>query len=684
MQSGKSCPKCGRPVPPDAPFGHCPNCLLGVGFAAQPESLPDATSTRVGDYELVEPIGHGAMAVVYKARQVSLNRIVALKMLNAHSSAFPALATRLKLEAEATANLHHPHIVTVYEVGEHEGQPFFSMELIEGTGLDNIMRAEGFPLSDGEESANAKRRGREAAIARLLSKLAWAVDHAHKHGVLHRDLKPANVLIDARGEPHLTDFGLAKVLHSESCTATLPGTVLGTASYMSPEQATGHTERVSTASDIYGLGATLYHMLTGRPPFKADTPETTLHQVIHEPAAPPVALNPSVDRDLATICMKCLEKAPQNRYSSAQALAEDLERFLRCEPIEARRPRASERIWRWCRREPKLAGLTAGVLFLLAAIGILTFVLYTREKIRRQQTLLTLTALVQSTLRDWAESHVRLDPHELALLCAEGSPAKGTELTVGVYESGEDPIRLAKKLYPLLIGLQRALREEDLIFGLRIYKSQETALEGFKKSEVDILRLTAAAYARIKDEHPEVSLVPLAQQQPSLQGAIFTRTDSGITRVEQLKGRTLVCPEPESRLGYDPAKAFLAEAGCCTTDFSLITTTKSRTLISAVFNKQFDAGVHPLGEIELAIKAGYALRIVASFESPGSVWVATPKLESLDAVKTNLTRMRSDVLAGLGFLRFEKLDGSLQEDLKKKMEAARRFDEPKYRKGKED
>jgi serine/threonine protein kinase len=281
---------------------------------------PGANGGRsFGDYEILAEIGRGGMGVVYRVRQKSLNRIVALKMLLPGSLPTAADLQRFKTEAESTAGLRHRNIVTVHEVGESDGSHFYSMDFIDGVSLSQRLSAGPLP-------------GRVAA--RYVETVARAIQHAHEHDILHRDLKPSNILIDQQDEPHITDFGLAKRMSADR-GQTRTGSVLGTPGYMAPEQAGGRIKELGPATDVYGLGAILYECLTGRPPFHAESPMDTMMQVLERDPAPPSLLNPNIDHDLETICLKCLQKDPADRYSSAAALADDLRRFLDGDPISA-------------------------------------------------------------------------------------------------------------------------------------------------------------------------------------------------------------------------------------------------------------------------------------------------------------------------------------------------------------
>jgi TolB-like protein/predicted Ser/Thr protein kinase len=353
------CTKCGADVLEDAPQGSCSACLLetGLGLLSDDAAAPQSATpllAEFGDYELLQEIGRGGQGVVYRARQKSLNRTVALKVIGLGHWATTAHLKRFRQEAEAAASLDHPRVVPIYEVGEQDGACYFSMKFVEGGQLDKVLAGQPMP-------------GRKAA--ELIAKLARTVQYAHEHGILHRDIKPGNVLLDRDGEPNLTDFGLARLIETDS-TITRTMEVLGTPSYIAPEQAAGGNAPLTAATDVYGLGTVLYQLLTGQPPFAGGTTFETVRLVLESSPRKPRLWNPKVDRELETICLKCLEKDPQRRYSSALALAEDLERWLTHLPIRARRSGIITRNRKWVRRNPAIAVLAA--LLLLAAAALAT------------------------------------------------------------------------------------------------------------------------------------------------------------------------------------------------------------------------------------------------------------------------------------------------------------------------
>src|SRR5216110_666718 len=378
------CGKCGAKIFSDAPKGLCIACVLEKALGVEAETLvatvvdpglaeqlarDEATGAppvkiaahagellgELGDYELLEVVGRGGQGVVFRARQKSLNRIVALKVISLGQWASTAHLKRFRLEAEAAASLDHPGIVPIHEVGERDGSCYFSMKFVEGGQLDEVARREPMPI----------RRAVE-----LIAKVARTVHYAHEHGILHRDIKPGNILLDAKGEPHLTDFDLARLVETES-TVTRTKEVLGTPSYMAPEQAVGNNAAVSSATDVYGLGAVLYQLLTGHPPFAGGTTYETIKLLEDTDPRPPRQLNPKIDRDLSTICLKCLDKGPQRRYSSALALAEDLEHWLKHEPIRAKPSGFFTHTRKWMWRNRTTAVLAASLIALASAIGVM-------------------------------------------------------------------------------------------------------------------------------------------------------------------------------------------------------------------------------------------------------------------------------------------------------------------------
>src|SRR5262245_20526103 len=392
------CRRCGASMKGGAADELCACCIFSAALTTMGEEhlAMEASGMVLGHqqwpgYELLGEIARGGMGVIFRARQLRPDRIVAIKVIAAGELASPRMIERFRTEAESAARLNHPNIVPIYEVGHQRGWHFFSMRLIEGCTLGAKLQGRGLSPQDA---------------AHLMVKIARAVQHAHERAVLHRDLKPNNILMDVRGEPHLTDFGLAKMLES-SVEMTSSNMVLGTLAYMSPEQAAGGTRDVTVAVDIYGLGAVLYEMLTGRPPFEAPSPHALLRMLAEDEPLPPSHVHSDrrksalikaakavsdkrrgIDQILATsaatnalfsdldaICLKCLEKEPAHRYASAAELADDLERALHGEPIHAQPSTATQRVRKWVRRNPAKAGLvaTAAVALLVITAGSVAF-----------------------------------------------------------------------------------------------------------------------------------------------------------------------------------------------------------------------------------------------------------------------------------------------------------------------
>ncbi len=374
MSDSRACPQCGQPILPNAPNGLCRRCLfqsLDAGGLDEPPRDAGDEIRQLGDYELVKELARGGMGVVFKARQRSLGRWVAVKVVSGGAFALKDFVRRFKTEAEAAAALDHSNIVPIYEIGEADGQPFFSMKLLEGGTLARKTAPDVTALG---------------VNVRAIVKIARAVHYAHQRGVLHRDIKPNNILLDANGEPFLTDFGLAKLVENHSAlTQTIA--LLGTPAYMAPEQARGEARSLTTTADVYGLGAVLYEVITGSPPFAGGTSVETVRLVLESDPKRPSALNPVVDRDLETVCLKCLEKDPNRRYGSAEAVADELERWLQQEPILARRVTALERMVKWVRRRPAVATLAGIAAAALLAVFLVSSVLTWRLRTARREVL---------------------------------------------------------------------------------------------------------------------------------------------------------------------------------------------------------------------------------------------------------------------------------------------------------
>jgi TolB-like protein/tRNA A-37 threonylcarbamoyl transferase component Bud32 len=386
MGMTRLCRKCGAKIIAHAPEGLCAACMLegGLRMFADPVANGLGESDHEGElagshvnsvdqvettahaakppadfdhYELLKEIGRGGQGVVYRARQKSLNRTVALKVISTDRWTTQTRLKRFRLEAETAASLDNPNIVPIYEVGEREGSCYFSMKFIEGGPLDQLFKREPMPIRPAAE---------------LIAKLARAVHYAHQRGILHRDIKPGNILLDTQGEPHLADFGLARLTETDSgITGTLD--TLGTPSYMAPEQALGYNDQLTSATDVYGLGAVLYHLLTGRPPFAGETTYDTIRLLLETEPRQPRLWNAKIDRDLATICLKCLEKNPERRYSTALALAEDLECWLKHQPIKARHAGIFTLAKKWGQRNPLAAAVVGLSLALAASLSVIVW-----------------------------------------------------------------------------------------------------------------------------------------------------------------------------------------------------------------------------------------------------------------------------------------------------------------------
>ena len=616
MTSPSQCERCGAPLGDPGEGRHCPACLLEIGLAepAGPDE-PGLGGAEFGgprgfgDYKLLGVIGRGGMGVVYKARQVSLNRLVALKMVQHSQDASPSTLMRFRLEAEAAAKLDHPNIVPTYQIGEENGQPFFSMKLIVGKSLARSFREFALaPPPGGGDRPLPARPGREAQvrIATLMATVAGAVHYAHQHGIIHRDLKPTNILIDAEGQPHLTDFGIAKVLEQAS-GLTHTNDLLGTPAYMAPEQASGKI--LSSAVDVYSLGAMLYELLTGQPPFLGKTPLETLRKAAEEEPVRPTTLNRSANEELGCIALKCLEKAPGQRYDSALALAEDLERWVRREPILARRAGAGVRTVRWVRRNPVGASLIASLCAgLVGTLVLLRMVNAEKDKTaavlqevelagKTNARLLSLTvSMLHEQLEGlWLSNERRvlqISSEQLAAL--SGLPIVEVPKSASVerfrfgLSANESPVSDSRRYALLLAYLERRLSERrarPVRFDLHIFKFKEDRVEALVNGELDLARMGSYLLLQIRDEYPGVRALVVPEGSAKM-GTFFTRAGTGIKTLADLKGRRLAFGDSVSGLTFK-AQAKLADAGLSGRDLGGYVFLDSRS--------EFIEEVHELG-----------------------------------------------------------------------------------------
>jgi serine/threonine protein kinase/ABC-type phosphate/phosphonate transport system substrate-binding protein len=677
MSVSGTCSKCGTTLLSWVMPGQCPNCLIDLAVVKEERSdFPNSvlgSERRFGDYILQQPIGSGGMGIVYQAHQVSLNRRVALKFIRGPEIASPTLLRRFTIEAEATARLHHPNIVTIYEVGEAGGQPFISMELVEGESLGSMLTKGLYRLGGGgRDTSNAGAS--QAQIVQFLIKVARAVHHAHERGVLHRDLKPSNILVDSEGEPHLTDFGLAKIFKFSSddqgpTSVTATGDLAGTPAYMAPEQVTNCG--ASACSDVYGLGAILYEMLTGRAPFSGGTPFEVLRQVEHSVPKPPRTVNKLVNRDLETICLKCLEKHPHHRYESAAALAEDLQNWLEKKPVNARKAGAVRRAMHWTKRNPLGATFILMLLLsLLAALAVLHEVRNKNQQIDISQAVLFdgIVHKINAAWEDPAVAYITIESEYLYLLAGKPlvySPP-GAKMSFGIRIAG-DPISFARERAKLLIQVEEQMSKmlgRRVSFNLMLFKrntpGKDAVLESIREgttAAADFMLLSPIEYLRLKSFAPGLAAVALENRE--LAGVLIVRNDSPIQQLRELRGKSVVFSDPDGTISF-LAKAAFADAGI--TKSQLASTLElineiqyteeapqvarsrkvaNRETVLFVLDSKVEAGVTT--ERRYQLQQHHGLRKIADFPGIPRVFAARPGLDPalVRAFQTSITRLNA-------------------------------------------
>ena len=597
-----------------------------------------------GEYEVLEKVAHGGMGVVYKARHVPLNRVVALKMILGGQFAGPAQVARFRREAEAAARLLHPNIVPIYGVGEHAGWHYLTMPFLEG---GNLARAA------------ARERFSPASAAAVMATVAAAVDHAHRNGVLHRDLKPNNILLDDAGAPHVTDFGLARLLEEDECL-TRTAAVMGTPAYMAPEQACAKAAAQRPAADVYSLGAILYELLTGRPPFAEATPVETLRRAIQEPPPRPRGLDRRIDKDLETICLKCLEKDPAHRYASAAALAEDLERWRRREPVAARPAGRLLRTRRWARRNPAIA-----VLLVALSVALVAALWVARAVDRQSQQKARLLVLVGDAIgkeltelwKDDRREYLPISIEKLAVLAGTGAipdpdSADALPLVVAVHDNdNEKPAATAEAYARLLLYLQGAMAQElgrPVRPELRLYKHNRHARADMLKGEVHLMRMGAHSYLLARDKDPQLEPLVREKTPGGKMIVFFTRPDTGIRTLADLKGRSVAAGDVTSTTSGFWGPVHLYRARITLADLKAYEFNSVHgTAMKAVDGRFFDAGVTGLNSFTRKPRQGLVRLTVAGGGSATWVGRRGQATDVAASFRKSMTSLRDDSILRL-------------------------------------
>jgi ABC-type phosphate/phosphonate transport system substrate-binding protein len=670
LSDQNDCVECGRAPSTSGAGGLCDQCALreALALGQSPPAAPTRRTgqaarlgQRFGDYELLELIGRGGMGVVYKAHQFSLKQEVALKMVIDGREGSERATRWFQLEAEAAARLRHPNIVRIYHVGEEDGDAYFTMELIHGASLSRRMAQREFSLAPSERSRGAWQQ-LQVRIARLLATMARAVHYAHEQGVLHRDIKPGNIIIDQQGEPHLTDFGLASVANADTVfCGSDSGSLAGTPAYMSPEQARG--DRLTPSADIYSLGVILYEMLTGQSPFSGATPVETLRQVLDlEPPSPSAVAQMPVDQDLATICLKCLQKSVAARYATARDLADDLDRWQRHEPIRARPVSGVVRMQRWVRRNPAGASLIAVLVVGMLTTSTLVVRLAQAQRAaeraqeiaeRRFDAIRNGILATLARLWDSDERHYEIVPAEhLSAFLPQPKPeidydAPHIRLTIGISVAGSPDAQVTRYARALTQIEDRmgAILGQRVLLDFKMFKYVTNKMADVVSGDVNFATLGAYAYVRAKSVQPDLTLIGRCEQPKP--AAIFVRKGSGITNLSQLTGLRFAFGEPDATISMW-GKVELVHAGLLGSDFACWKHFDSRqaivkrlqtegfrktmaqkynshaAAIESVLNGQADVAVARRNHVQAFSKL--RLEIIHEFESTPQIWVANAKL----------------------------------------------------------
>ena len=685
MTAKRVCAGCGAETTGELVLGLCEVCTL-KSATHKAETRADALSPdaaenrRFGDYMLGRQIGRGGMGVVYEATQGRPHRTVALKMILDSAVDSVASRSRFAIEAETAARLEHPNIVPIYEVGEAEGRPFITMQRIMGENLRHKIASGELCLAKSAGLRRAEQRQLAGTIAGLVEKVARAVHHAHLHGVVHRDLKPANILVDEQGQPHLTDFGLAKRfgegMNPSTLALTGSGVLLGTPGYMSPEQADARP--VTPASDVYSLGAILFEMLTGEPPFRAATLRETLRLVVEQEPSAPSSRCRGIDPDLDTICLKCLEKKPDARYATAEALAVDLRRWIDGQPIEARRAGYAGRTARWVRRNPIGASLIASLsLCLLVSLVLLEGRLRKARQVADEHVWVR-ERIAQHIDRSWDDASttsMSIEPRDLAALGDRtfnaGTHAVNLSYAVSI---PFDPLTAATKYSRFLGELEkRASRVlgRPVTFSLLLYKIDRWDYQA--RREADLQEVSFLTYGQLKEAGLPTEAVAMEIQagDPYLEDAVvFTRADTGITNISQLLGHKVLFAHTNSIVSA-LGKVTLAKKGFCAGSFQdcrdLEFTPRMtrmgkrenagglefeasihREVIAQVIRRQFDAGVVPFKVYKRDATPQTNFVELLRFKKTPDLFIARPGLsqEVISALRQSLLNIRDKELLG--------------------------------------